>query len=44
MVYYPATNKNDEVKAIGIALQNDVNTFTIEKSIEKFEKDGLKRI
>ena len=44
MVYYPATNKNDEVKAIGIALQNDDNTFTIEKSIEKFKTDGLKRI
>lgn len=41
MVYYPATNKNDEVKAIGIALQNDTNTFTIEKSIEQFKTDRL---
>ena len=44
IVYYKATNMNDNIKAIGIALQNDENISPIEYSIEDFKDDNIKRI
>lgn len=42
-VYYPATNENDDVKAIEISLKDD-NISSFEESKKEFEDAGLVRI
>lgn len=44
VVYYKATNANDDIKAIGIALENDEYVCPIDMSISFFNTNNIKRI